>query len=319
MDMPRTLVLAMSVSGTCVPPDVDVAPPPEHARGFSGTAAMTRLEALMRMPRSLGDPERARSIAALADMLAEAGAPPHRLAFATEDRDGTRYDLVNLVADFRPDARDRFVLATHFDTRPWADEDPDPSKHALPVPGANDGTSGVAVILELVPILLRELPREVGFSVVLFDGEELGHESDPNAYCAGSRRLARDIDDPALAVLRRASFGIVLDMVGDRDLRFIVEPSSQQNAPDVVEHVWATARAHGYDAFDPAVRERGIVDDHKFLTEAGIPSILIIDREYAPWHTVRDTIEHVDPRSLETVGEVLRLSSRSWTWEHEEP
>jgi glutaminyl-peptide cyclotransferase len=316
MDMPRALVLAMLASGTCVPPSGDVAPPSEPSPGFSGAAAMARLETLMRLPRSLGDPQRARSIAALADMLAEAGAPPNRLAFTTEDRDGTRYDLVDLIADFRPDARNRFVLATHFDTRPWADEDPDPSKHALAVPGANDGTSGVAVILELVPILLRELPDDVGFSVVLFDGEELGHESDPNGYCAGSRRLAQDIDDPSFEVLRRASFGIVLDMVGDRDLRFVVEPGSQQNAPEVVEHVWSTARAHGYDAFDTAVRERGIVDDHKFLTEAGIPSILIIDREYAPWHTVRDTIEHVDPRSLETVGEVLRLSLRSW--EHDE-
>jgi hypothetical protein len=327
MDAPRSVVLAMLASAACVPATTTELVTPEHApTAFSGAAAMARLRALMALPRGLGDPDRARSIEALADMLAEAGSHPRNAAsrasaghvhahpFEAEDRDGTRYALVNLVADFRPDARARFVLATHFDTRPWADEDPDPAAHALPVPGANDGTSGVAVILELVPILLRELPSDVGFSVVLFDGEELGHENDAEAYCAGSRRLAEDIDDPAFDVLRRAAFGIVLDMVGDRDLRLVVEPNSVAAAPDLVEHVWSTARRHGFVAFDATVRERPIIDDHKFLGAAGIPSILVIDREYAAWHTPRDTIDQVDAASLEAVGEVLRLSLLAWDW-----
>jgi hypothetical protein len=324
MDAPRRAVLAMLSTVGCTPPAAEVAPPEPTASGFSGADAMARLHALMLLPRTLGDPSRARSIAALADMLAAAGVRSghpavavQRHAFEAADRDGTRYELVNLVADFRPDARTHFVLATHFDTRPWADEDPDPSAHALPVPGANDGTSGVAVILELVPTLLRELPKDVGVSVVLFDGEELGHGTDPHGYCAGSRRLAEDIDDPAFAVLRRAAFGIVLDMVGDRDLRIVIEPNSLAAAPDLVEHVWGTAREHGLLAFDTTVRERGIVDDHKFLTAAGIPSILVIDREYAQWHTRRDTVEFVDPRSLETVGEALRLSLLRWDWGHD--
>lgn len=309
MDVARAVVIAMGTS--CAPPTTTgdiAAPEPAPVVGFDGDAAFARLEALMELPRSLGDPRRARSIDALANMLAAAGSRPHAHAFKAADRDGTAYALVNLVADFRPDARTRFVLATHFDTRPWADEDPDPAAHALPVPGANDGTSGVAVLLELAPALLRDLPDDVGFTIVLFDGEELGHDSDPAGYCAGSRRLAADIQDPAFTLLREAAFGIVLDMVGDRDLRIIPEPTSVAAAPELVDHVWSTAQRHGVTTFDATVREVGIVDDHKFLGAAGIPSILLIDRDYAEWHTVRDTIDRVDARSLHAVGEVLRLS-----------
>jgi Zn-dependent M28 family amino/carboxypeptidase len=316
MDVPRSAVPLVAIVATvaCTPVTTPPEPPAEPRPGFSGAAALARLHALMDLPRGLGDPDRAGSIDALVDMLAQAGSRPHTHAFEATDRDGTRYALANVVADFRSDARARFVLATHFDTRPWADEEPDPAAHALPVPGANDGTSGVAVILTLVPILLQELPADVGFSVVLFDGEELGHDSDPQGYCAGSRRLAEHIDDPAFALLRRAAFGIVLDMVGDRDLRIVVEPNSVEAAPDVVEHVWSTARRHGHAAFDDTVRPIGIVDDHKFLTAAGIPSIVIIDREYDAWHTRHDTIDRVDAASLETVGEVLRLSLLSWPY-----
>ncbi len=312
-DTARSLVLAMLTA--CVPPPTNASEPsPPPSEGFSGARALTRLEALMELPRTLGHPERQRSIAALADMLAEGGAAPAIVPFEAVDRDGTRFALANVVADYRPDAPRRFVLATHFDTRPWADEDPDPAAHAQPVPGANDGTSGVAVILELVPVLLSELPPEVGFTVVLFDGEELGHESDRDGYCAGSRQLLRDIEDPRYAMLRRASFGIVLDMVGDRDLRLAPEPSSIAAAPALVDHVWSTARAHGLQAFDPTPRERGIVDDHKFLTAAGVPSILVIDHDYTAWHTTRDTIDRVDARSLAAVGEALRLSLGTWAW-----
>ena len=301
----RLLVAVLSCGTPPAPPEPPAPPPP----GFSGDAAMATMDALMALPRGLGVPDRDASIDTLADLLREAGAATSvTVPFVARDRDGTEYRLANVIAEFRPDAEHRFALATHFDTRPWADEDPDPNAHHLPVPGANDGTSGVAVILRLAPLLLRDLPPTVGFTVVLFDGEELGRASDMDAYCAGSRRLAEDIEAPVFAHLRRASFGIVLDMVGDRDLRLRPEPNSTRAAPDLVDHVWSTARALGYAQFDPDERELGILDDHKFMTAAGIPSILLIDRDYPPWHTRFDTLDKVGPASLEAVGETLRTA-----------
>jgi Zn-dependent M28 family amino/carboxypeptidase len=203
------------------------------------------------------------------------------------------------------------VLATHFDTRPWADEEEDVALRDRPVPGANDGTSGVAVVLELVPLFVRALPEDVGLSVVLFDGEELGRPGQ-GGYCMGSRHLAAAIEAGEHPLLARAELGIVLDMVGDADLRIPVEPGSLRAAPALVEHVWATAAELGVTQFDPLPRERAILDDHKFLGEAGIPSILLIDRDYASWHRTTDTLDKVAADSLAAVGEVVRVSVLRW-------
>jgi len=280
---------------------------------FSGSAALARVRELMQWPRGLGDPRRAASIETLADALARAsGAPVQRVAHTAADpQTGSSYALVELVAHVRPRAARRLVLATHFDTRPWADEEPDAALHDRPVPGANDGTSGVAVVLELLPHLRHGLPEDVGISVVLFDGEELGRP-DGGGYCMGSRHLAERIAAGHEPVLASAEIGIVLDMVGDADLHIPIEPGSQRNAPALVEHVWAVAAELGAAQFGTDVRPRGIVDDHKFLTEAGIPSILLIDREYAHWHRTTDTIDKLSARSLAAVGEVVRVAVLRW-------
>ena len=260
----------------------------------------------MAWPRTLGHPARERSIEHLAELMRERGGEVKPVGHrAVDAATGDAYDLVELIATFRPGAQERFVLATHFDTRPWADEEADPAAHAYPVPGANDGTSGVAVLLELVPLLLRDLPAGVGFDVVLFDGEELGRPGRRDGYCMGSRHLAPQIRAGAHPSLACARFGIVLDMVGDADLGLPVEPSSQQAHPALVKWLWSTGSELGYGAFDPTVRAHAIVDDHRFLTEAGIPSVLVIDRDYAAWHTRSDTIEQVSAASLAAVGDTL--------------
>jgi hypothetical protein len=204
----------------------------------------------------------------------------------------------------RPDAPRRFVLATHFDTRPWADEEPADTA----VPGANDGTSGLVALLVLAPRLARELPTDIGFTLVLFDGEELGHPGDPNGYCMGSRWLADEIAAGRTHGLAGAELGIVLDMIGDRDLHITIEPSSRRFAPDVVELLWSTAQQLGVAAFEHEERGRGIVDDHKFLTTSGIPSVLVIDREYAAWHRSDDDLAHVSAASIAAVAEVVRVA-----------
>lgn len=287
--------------------------PVEPAPELSGARALATLRAWLDAPRALGDPRRVTSIAALADDLTRRGADrieqvPH---VALGPGDATRYDLVEIIGHFREHAPRRFVLATHFDTRPWADEEPDPARHDTPVPGANDGTSGLAVVLELVGPLLARLPDDVGFSVVLFDGEELGRPGH-GGYCMGSRHLAERIAAGSHPTLAAAEFGVVLDMVGDADLRVRVEPNSVAFHPRLVDHLWGTARALGVDAFDPEVRGVGIVDDHKFLSLAGIPSVLVIDRDYVAWHRVDDTIDRVAADSLAAVGTVVLEALVRW-------
>ncbi len=260
----------------------------------------------MEWPRTLGDPRRERSIDVLAQMLGEAGAETlERQSFTASDPATEQdYALVNLIAHIRPEAPRRFIVATHFDTRPWADEEPDEAAHAQPVPGANDGTSGVAVLLELMPTLRTALPDDVGLTVILFDGEELGRP-DAGGYCMGSRHWLTEVRRRRPAWLDAATMAIVLDMVGDRDLHLPVEPGSAERAPAVVELLWTTAKARGHDQFEDERRPLGVLDDHVFLHQAGVPAALVIDREYEPWHTRRDTIDKVSAQSLEAVGDTL--------------
>lgn len=280
-----------------------------NAPVLSGAAVLARLEALLGLPRGLGDPRRDDSIEALARMLLEGGAAAvERQPFVAHDPStGQAYALVNLVAHLHPDAARRVVLATHFDTRPWADQEPDPALHDQPVPGANDGTSGVAVLLELVPLLARSLPPDVGVTVILFDGEELGRPGSgaQGGYCMGSRHLAAQAAAAPPWWLEGAEAGIVLDMVGDADLHLPKEASSVAYAPALVERLWAVARARGHAQFEARVGPYAVLDDHAFLTAAGVPSVLVIDHDYDAWHTRGDTLERVSAASLEAVGDAV--------------
>ncbi|MEZ4452029.1 MAG: M28 family peptidase [Nannocystaceae bacterium] len=294
---------------------------PEAAEGrFSGDAALAELHALMDLPRALGDPRRAASIDALESRLRSRGAA----AVARFDHQGAdpwsgeAMAMTTLVAAFRPEAPRRFILATHFDTRPWAEADPDPSRRDRPIPGANDGTSGAALLLELAPRLLGTLDPDVGFWVIFFDGEELGRPPE-TGYCAGSRALAEAIasgERGDLAELRGAAFAVVLDMIGDAELTIAPEARSMSFAPWLIEQVWRSAAARAPAAFvDGPIRT--ITDDHVALAGLGIPSILLIDSAYPPWHTHEDTIARVSAASLGAVGEVLvdallELSTGPW-------
>jgi hypothetical protein len=286
---------------------------PDAIATFSGERAFATLQTWLERPRVLGDARRTASIDALARDLERRGADRiERIEHTATDPGGTgEYALVEIAAHFREHAPRRFVLATHYDIRPWADEDPDAALHDTPIVGANDGTSGLAVVLELAAPLLARLPDDVGVSIVLFDGEELGHPGG-TGYCMGSKHLAERIAGGLHPLLARAELGIVLDMVGDRDLRIQIEPGSRRAHPALVDHVWGTARALGIDAFDPTVRPQAIVDDHKFLTRAGIPSILVIDHDYPAWHTSGDTIDRVSAESLGAVGSTVLESLVRW-------
>jgi len=264
----------------------------------------------MQLVRTLGDPRRAEAIDKLASLLTQQVHPPPRLRRqnlrGNDPKTGQSFQLTNLVVDYRPQAPRAFILATHFDTRPWAEEDPDPQRRQRPLPGANDGTSGLAVLMELAPLLDAQLPPDIGFTVIAFDGEELGRPG-YGGYCVGSRALAQAIQTGEFQDLAQAQFGIVLDMVGGIDMTLPKEPGSLRNHPTLVDDLWQTAQDHELPGFAPHAHHQAIYDDHTPLTEVGIPSILLINHEYAHWHTHADTLDKLTSESLASVGEALRI------------
>ncbi|MBI3977172.1 MAG: M28 family peptidase [Chloroflexi bacterium] len=203
--------------------------------------------------------------------------------------------MTNLIGIFGPARTPKVVLAAHWDTRPTADQDPDPANRSRPIPGANDGASGVAVLLEVARVLALR-PPAVGVAVVLFDGEDYG-PGEPNMYL-GSKYYAEHL------VPERPAYAVVVDMVCQRNLSLPVEGFSFTNARAIVDKVWSTAERLGYAEFrrDPML---AILDDHVPLQRAGIPAIDVIDFTYPWWHTLLDTPDKCDPRSLERVGTVL--------------
>jgi hypothetical protein len=210
---------------------------------------------------------------------------------------GKVHALTNVVASFGS-RDDRMVLCAHWDTRPRADHDPVPANRDKPVMGANDGASGVAVLLEIARVL-KATPPAKGIDIVLFDGEDSGLDGDTESWCLGSRHYAQ-----SLRFGRLPYCAILLDMIGDRDLEIPVEQYSRLYAPDLVERIWGTAERLGFAEF---TRDPGtfVVDDHLELLKVGIPAVDIIDFEYPFWHTVMDTPDKCSAESLAAVGTVL--------------
>ena len=203
--------------------------------------------------------------------------------------------LSNIIATYNPGGSPHVLLCAHWDTRPRADQDPDPAKVNNPIPGANDGASGVAVLLELAHILsTTTVPYKV--SVVLFDGEDYGITLDQ--YLLGSTYYAAHLpSDPPTR-------GILLDMVGDQDLDIYQEEYSLAYAPSIVSAVWGKAAALNETAFVAQPRH-AVYDDHLPLNGAGVPTADVIDFDYPYWHTTQDTPDKCSASSLGAVGRVL--------------
>ncbi|HKZ22598.1 MAG TPA: M28 family peptidase [candidate division Zixibacteria bacterium] len=205
--------------------------------------------------------------------------------------------LTNIIASFYPEEKERILLCAHWDTRPWADQDSAVGNRNQPIWGANDGASGVAVLLELAHIISREKSK-YGVDIVFFDGEDSGIKGNTKSYCLGSTFFAKNLPVP------RPKFGILLDMVGDKDLNIYREQYSNTYAPEIVNLIWNKARKLKLKAFYSEVRHP-VWDDHMPLILAGIPTVDIIDLDYPYWHTLQDTPDKCSPQSLETVGKLL--------------
>jgi len=223
--------------------------------------------------------------------------------FTIRGYDGEELHYTNIISSFNAGATTRILLLAHYDSRPWADEEPDSSLHNRPIPGANDGASGVAVLLEIAR-QMKSSPPSVGVDILLTDGEDYGRHNDPGGFLHGARYFAAHLP-PGY----RPVFGILLDMVGDANLEIPKEQYSIDFAADVVAHVWSAARDLGVSQFSDRVQGR-VTDDHLPLNRAGIKTIDLIDFDYPDptnryWHTLSDTPDKCSPASLEAVGRVL--------------
>ena len=220
-----------------------------------------------------------------------------------ERRYNKQYNLQNIIARFNPDAEFQTIISAHWDTRPWADQEDLRQDRNKPIIGANDGASGVAILLELAKIM-GENPPPIGVNLVFFDGEDLGIPGENETYCQGSRFFATNLPIP------RPDEAINLDMVGDKQLVLPIERYSLEYHPKLVRHLWDRAKDMGLDAFIGRV-DYAIYDDHVRLNEiAGIPSIDIIDFKYPNsyanfWHTLNDIPENCSEESLGQVGALM--------------
>jgi glutaminyl-peptide cyclotransferase len=185
------------------------------------------------------------------------------------------------------------ILGAHYDTRIYADQDPNPDFRTLPVPGANDGASGVAVLLELARVLPEDLNQDVW--LVFFDAEDNGRIPGWD-WILGSRAFVDALEG-------KPDAAVIVDMIGDADLEIYLERGSD---PELSAEIWEVAANLGYSQFIPTPKYH-ILDDHVPFLEAGIPAVDIIDFDYPYWHTTEDTVDKVSAESLEAVGETLRV------------
>jgi len=280
--------LVLGCGGTPGPPP----PEPDAARAFADIVAQVECG-----PRTPGSPGAACCREYIRAQLQPLAARIAEQAFTIADPyGGDSLRLVNVQANFHPERPIRVLLAAHYDTRPRADRDTGLAREQ-PIPGANDGGSGVAVLLEIGRALAGWDPG-IGVDLVFFDGEDYGREGDLDHYLLGSRHFVRTMG----AYRPRAM--ILLDMVGDADLRIPIEGNSQRGAPWLVDLVYGVAESLGVTQL-PRTAGRALYDDHVPFLQARIPAIDLIDFDYPAWHTLADTPERCSPESLRQVARVV--------------
>jgi len=235
--------------------------------------------------------------------------------FKARAYNGTVLNGQNIIGSFNPEQNSRILLCAHWDSRPYADYDPDPSNHDQPILGANDGASGVGVLLEVARQLNKQKP-DIGIDIILFDAEDYGPPQDvqrnteTDYWALGSQYWARNPHKPGYL----ARFGILLDMVGATDAKFYMEGFSLYYAPGILKKVWNTAHRIGYSNYFFFEEGGYIDDDHKYVNEIiKIPTINIIhlDKDspqssfFEHWHTIHDDMDNIDRTTLKVVGQTL--------------
>ena len=216
-----------------------------------------------------------------------------------------KVEIVNFLSRFNPRASERIMFLAHWDTREVADKDKNYDKlNPIPVIGANDGASGVAVLMTLAEILSKNPLTKIGVDLLFLDAEDMGLYNKPDTWALGAKSFSKEIKNPL------PKYAVCLDMVGDADQEFLIEQFSYMYAPEIVNKVWSLANELGYHQFKYVIGQR-IIDDHYVLySHTGIPSIDIIDFQYPNnnknfWHTIEDTPDKCSAESLGAVGTVV--------------
>ena len=242
--------------------------------------------------------------------LKEQGAKVYEQDFKAKAYTGETLNGTNIIASYNPDAKKRVFLAAHWDTRPISDYDPDAAKQNDPVPGADDGGSGVGVLLE-VANKLNETPIGIGVDLIFFDAEDFGESKgeDIKTWCLGSQHWGKNPHVKGY----KAKYGILLDMVGSKGARFTKEEISMNYAPRVMNKVWKLANNMGFGNYFSNESSGTVIDDHLFVNQlTGIPTIDIINRPLnsktgfgAYWHTHKDDMSVIDKNTLRAVGQTV--------------
>ena len=226
--------------------------------------------------------------------------------------DASRAKGVNIIGSINPQAEKRILLAAHWDSRMWADHDPDEAMQKKPVPGANDGASGSAVLVEMARVM-SQMPPSVGVDFILFDLEDQGQPEwvdgyTDNTWCLGSQYWAANPHKPFYA----AVYGVLLDMVGTAEgPRFTKEQVSRTYAPGLTDKIWNAAAALGYGSMFVNTKTDPILDDHLYVNQIlGVPMVDIVQNSattsfFTHWHTTTDNLEAISPRTLEAVATVV--------------
>ena len=301
------------------PPTPPPNPPPARPQ-FDAQRAFDTLEEQVNLgSRAPGTPGHDQAEALIFQTLSSTARDAFKQEFEASTLFGGPYEFANLIGLFGPaKGGKRLMLCAHWDTRPVADEDPDPANRSKPVPGASDGASGVAVLLELARVF-EQSPPPIPIVMVLFDAEDSGKSSGPPPYmgfCLGSEYFVKHMpeeaepDEVILVDLvggdstHNPRVGTRTNMGGNDVFDLPIEVNSLRAAPELVDEVYSAAEALGHQAFQ---RRTGfsVIDDHSPFIDAGIKAMDIIEFDFPEWHTIDDTPEHCDPESLRQVGETL--------------
>ncbi len=249
-------------------------------------------------PRVPGSPARDHAARYLARTLERYGARVSLQSFAVDDPYSEQpLRLINIVASFAPDRKKRMLLCSHYDSRPWADQEADSTLWSRPVPGAVDGAASTAALVEVARVLGQRAPHDHGVDIVLFDGEDYGRQGDLEHYLLGSKHFVSTLEG------YRPSGVILLDMVGGKGTRIRRESMSKERSGPLVDYVFARAAALGLDYFE-AVDGTPVYDDHVPFLQVGIPAIDLFGYDYPAWHTTRDDVSQIDRDKL---GQVITL------------
>ncbi len=274
---------------------------PAQTARFDGERAMADLiRQVDAGPRIPGSPGLAATRDLIRTTLGEAGFDVHTQSFTTTSPLlGVPVEGENIFGVYPKGAKVKYIISAHYDTRPYADMDPDPARRKDPVPGANDGGSGVAILLELARCLAKTPPTH-GIALVFFDVEDHGGAGDSMGFCLGSRYFARNLPSQ----VQGFQHGINLDMVGDATLKLPMEGYSLNGAPKLTFDLWRTG-SQLYPQTWVKARGPSIYDDHMPFLAQKMNYIDVIDFEYQPWHTTADTPDKCSAKSLEIVGHTV--------------